>query len=227
MGTVTSFEVGGYLPTSLLDWDGRVAAAVFTRGCNLRCPFCHNPELVLGRSESLDPEEILGDLRRRRDFLDGVAVSGGEPCLQSGLASFLRRVVDLGLGVKLDTNGTLPQVLEPLLEEGLVDQVALDVKAPWGLYDRLSGVEGAAEKVKASLALLHRSGVDYELRTTWVPALLSEADLLELRDQMEGEPRWVVQAFRPGRCLDPALDETAPASLDRMVVLLPGVTLRG
>ena len=208
MGTVTSFEVGGYLPTSFLDWDGRVAAAVFTRGCNLRCPFCHNPELVLGRSESLDPEEILGDLRRRRDFLDGVAVSGGEPCLQSGLASFLRRVVDLGLGVKLDTNGTLPQVLEPLLEEGLVDQVALDVKAPWGLYDRLSGV-------------------DYELRTTWVPALLSEADLLELRDQLEGEPRWVVQAFRPGRCLDPALDETAPASLDRMVVLLPGVTLRG
>ena len=227
MDAVGLFEVGGYLPTSFLDWEGRVAAVVFTRGCNLRCPFCHNPELALGRGETLDPEEILLDLVRRRPFLDGVVVSGGEPCLQPGLGGFLERLAALELPVKLDTNGTFPEVLADLLDRGLVASVALDVKAPWEGYDRVAGVPGAAPPVRASLEVLRRRGVSYELRTTWVPDLCPEEDLLVLRDQLEEDPRWVVQAFRPGRCLDPALNDRPPASLERMRELLPRTKLRG
>ena len=123
--------IGGYLPTSFLDWEGRVAAVVFLPGCNFRCPFCHNAPLATGLAEGIDPKPVLSDILRRKDFLDGVVVSGGEPTLFARLAellSWFRNVAKLP--VKLDTNGSHPEVLEALLGDRLVDAVAMDIKAP-------------------------------------------------------------------------------------------------
>lgn len=219
--------VGGFVGASLLDWPGRVCASLFTAGCNLRCPFCHNPELVPIRPFGNGPEEFLGLVSERLNFLDGVCVSGGEPCLQKDLMGLLKEIKRMGLGVKLDTNGTYPEVLEELLGLGLLDFVAMDVKAPWDLYPNLVGGSDVAHLVKRSLGLIRSSGVEYELRTTWVPALMTLDDLRGMRFMLGDDPRWVVQLFRPGGCLDPGLDHTPQPSRDDLLEALPGVNVRG
>jgi len=184
---------------SVIDFPGRVAAIVWTVGCNLRCPFCYNGELVLpDRTVSvprLAPEGILEELARRTGFLDGLAITGGEPTLQADLAEFLTEVRALGLQVKLDTNGTNPQVLEGLLSRGLVDYVALDVKAPFPRYPELTGIRrDVSGQVQDSIRLLAQSGVDYELRTTAVPGISGE-DLREIARSIRGAKRYVLQPF--------------------------------
>lgn len=220
--------IGGYLPTSFLDWEGRVAAVVFLLGCNFRCPFCHNAPLATGLAEGIDPKPILSDIIRRKDFLDGVVVSGGEPTLFARLAellSWFRNVAKLP--VKLDTNGSHPDVLEALLRDRLVDAVAMDIKAPWGKYAELAGVPVDTERVRASLDLLKSSGISLELRTTYVPGLLSIADLHKIRTQLDGDKRWIVQLFQPANALDPLLRETASPKRDEISGALQGVRVRG
>ncbi len=220
--------IGGYLPTSFLDWEGRVAAVVFLPGCNFRCPFCHNAPLATGLAEGIDPKPVLSDILRRKDFLDGVVVSGGEPTLFARLAellSWFRNVAKLP--VKLDTNGSHPEVLEALLGDRLVDAVAMDIKAPWGKYAELAGVPVDTERVRASLDLLKSSGISLELRTTYVPGLLSMADLHRIRTQLDGDHRWIVQLFQPANALDPSLRETASPKRDEISGALHGVRVRG
>ncbi|MCX7829170.1 MAG: anaerobic ribonucleoside-triphosphate reductase activating protein [Thermanaerothrix sp.] len=219
--------VGGYVPASLLDWPGRVCATLFTAGCNLRCHFCHNPELVPVRPRGDGPSEFLRMLHKRRCFLDGVCVSGGEPCMQKGLGDLLYGIKSMGLPVKLDTNGTYPEVLEDLLGRGLVDMVAMDVKAHWDQYPALVGGLDVASNVRRSLDVIRSSGVDYELRTTWVPALMSLDHLRSIRFMLNEDEHWVVQAFRPGRCLDPELDESPAALAEEIRRALGGVRIRG
>jgi len=220
--------IGGYLPTSFLDWEGRVAAVVFLPGCNFRCPFCHNAPLATGLAEGIDPKPILSDIIRRKDFLDGVVVSGGEPTLFERLAemlSWFRYVAKLP--VKLDTNGSHPDVLEALLRDRLIDAVAMDIKAPWGKYAELAGVPVDTERVRASLDLLKSSGISLELRTTYVPGLLSIADLQRIRTQLDGDKRWIVQLFQPANALDPSLRETASPKRVEISGALEGVRVRG
>lgn len=219
--------VGGHVSASLLDWPGKVCATLFTAGCNLRCPFCHNPELVPVRTSGEGPSGFLEMLHDRRLFLDGVCVSGGEPCMQRGIGELLGRIKSMGLLVKLDTNGTYPEVLRGLLEQGLVDMVAMDIKAHWDLYPLLTGGLDVAPMVRRSLEIIRSSGVDYELRTTWVPALMSVDHLRSIRFMLKDDEHWVVQPFRPGRCLKPELDETAAASPDEIRDALGGVRVRG
>jgi len=184
---------------SLIDFPGKVAAVIWTLGCNLRCPFCYNGELVLPERAAalslVDPEAVLEKLSSRRGFLDGLAVTGGEPTLQPDLADFLAEAKALGLQVKLDTNGTRPEALAVLLERGLVDYVALDVKAPFPRYPELTGVPGdVSDRVRESVCLLSQSGVDYELRTTAVPGLTGD-DLREIARAIHGAKRYVLQPF--------------------------------
>ncbi|MCK7470683.1 MAG: anaerobic ribonucleoside-triphosphate reductase activating protein [Desulfomicrobium escambiense] len=144
--------IGGYLPTSFLDWEGRVAAVVFLIGCNFRCPFCHNAPLATGMAEGLDPGPVLADIIRREKFLDGVVVSGGEPTLYPRLPEMLSWFRDTAkLPVKLDTNGSHPEILKSLVDRRLIDAVAMDIKAPWGKYAELAGVavdEGGTELLR-------------------------------------------------------------------------------
>lgn len=206
--------IRGFLPNTLIDWPGRLAAEVFLPGCNLRCPYCHAAYLVRPNplAETFNLEDILAHLRREAGWLDGVVVSGGEPTLQRDLDELLRRFKSAGLGVKLDTNGTQPEVLERLLAEGLVDAVAMDVKAPLDeRYRRAAGRDDLdLEAIRRSLHLLRRWAGEYELRTTVCPAVLRPEDVIDLAAEVAGAPVLVLQQFRPGHCLDPALNDLEP-----------------
>ena len=192
-------NIAAWQPISLLDYPDRVAATVFTPGCTFRCPFCHNPELVLpDRVASiclLDQAEVLGRLADRAGFVDAVAITGGEPTLQPDLGSFLERVRELGVLVKLDTNGTRPDVLERLLADGLLDYVAMDVKAPRERYDEFCGTTADLTSIDRAIDIVRRRAPAYELRTTVAPGM-TVGDVRGLAAWIDGAAAYYLQAFR-------------------------------
>lgn len=210
-------NLAGFVPLSLCDYPGRVAAVVFTQGCNYRCPWCHNGHLVpLAGDPSLriGEEEVLSILLERRNRVGSLVVTGGEPTLQLALPRFLRRVKALGVDVKLDTNGSRPDVVRQLLKERLLDYVAMDVKAPWDKYAALTGDACCnVAAVQASLALIAASGVPHAFRTTRVDPLLSEQEYGDIRTQIpQGSPHaW--QAFRAAFSREPALRGTQTTAI--------------
>lgn len=180
-----------------MDWDGRICAVVFTQGCNLNCWYCHNRRLIARAPEDpLIPEDlVLNELERRRGFLDGVVFSGGEPTLQTDLPEFIERVRALGFPVKLDTNGTNPDVLAMLLSQGLLDYVAMDVKAPPEKLEFICGGIDEAAAIETSISLLLLSDIDYEFRTTVAPQLTHD-DIMSIARSMRGARRYVLQQCR-------------------------------
>lgn len=221
--------VGGYLPTSFLDWEGHVAPVIFTSGCNFRCPWCHNGDLVLARIGGEPVDDILADIRRREKFLDGVVITGGEPTLWSGLLPLLRELKKIGLAVKLDTNGSNPRLLREILAEGLVCHIAMDVKAPFDdkTLARVTGAPIDARLLLESLSIIRELAPSYELRTTWSPHILSEAELIQIRECLSDDPNWVVQSFVPTNCLDPQYRELGRVDPEYIKRILPGVRVRG
>jgi pyruvate formate lyase activating enzyme len=212
-------QLKGWVRTSLIEYADHIATVLFVGGCNFRCPPCHNADLVLRPAEmpDLDVEEVWDFLARREGLVDGVVVSGGEPTLQDNLIPFLRRVRARGLDVKLDTNGYRPDVLAALLDEGLVDYVAMDVKAPPEKYPLLAGrADLDVARLSRSIGLLRDGGVRHEFRTTVVPGLLDEADVEGIARWIAGAERYVLQQFRPLRTLDPALEALTPYPAERL-----------
>ncbi len=197
-------KIGGLQKTSLLEYPGRLCAVVFTRGCNLRCPYCHNPELVLpNRYTPLIPQEkVLAFLQSRRKYLNAVAVTGGEPCLQRGLLGFLRAVRHLGYSLKLDTNGCFPEVLAALLEEGLLDYISMDIKAPLAKYEQTAAAPVDRSGIRKSISLVLKSGVDHEFRTTVVASQLTGADLESIGRLINGARRYFLQKFVPSKTVN-------------------------
>jgi pyruvate formate lyase activating enzyme len=200
-------KLAGLQKTTLIDFPGKVACTVFTRGCNLRCPYCHNPELIPCDSDGHDllaEEDFFSFLQSRRGLLDGVCITGGEPTIQPDLVEFAEKVRDLGFFVKLDTNGTRPQTLKALLEERVLDFVAMDVKTTKENYDRELGFDGDAGVIAESIGIIKESGVEYEFRTTVVPDLVGEAELFAIGEMIaRGGPagRYALQNFRSGKVL--------------------------
>ena len=191
-------RICGLQKLSMVDYPGKLAATVFTGGCNLRCPFCHNAPLVLRAAEhpELSMDEVLAFLRTRRGLLDGVVLSGGEPLLQRDAEDFLREVKGLGFAVKLDTNGCYPQALAAILEAGVVDYVAMDVKNRPEKYPETVGIpDFDVAPVQESVRLLRRSGVDYEFRTTVVRELHTEENIRAICGWLQGSKRWYLQQF--------------------------------
>ena len=190
-------RIGGLQKVTLLDYPGKVACTVFLPGCNLRCPFCHNPALVLPdrETDSLSTEELLAFLETRRGKLDGVCVTGGEPTLYEDLPALLRQIRALGFAVKLDTNGTNPDMLEALAQEGLLDYAAMDIKNSPDRYAETCGGVDLLGPVKRSAALLMAGAVDYEFRTTLVRELHRPEDLDAIAAWLAGAPRYYLQNF--------------------------------
>ena len=187
----------GLQKMTLLDFPGRVACTVFLGGCDFRCPFCHNYELATGEAPALmDAYEFFDFLKKRRGLLDGVAITGGEPCLHRDLPDFMRRIRELGFGVKLDTNGAHPEMLRRILAEGLSDYVAMDIKNSPAKYTVTAGIEtldlGA---IKESVHLLLTSGADYEFRTTCVAEFHEDADFEAIGAWIKGARRYFLQIF--------------------------------
>ena len=223
------FGIKGFLETSFLDWPGRLAAVVFLGGCNFRCPFCHNAELVVEphRVPSIPLESVLGRLRALRGWVDGIVVSGGEPTLSPRLPELLGRIRSQGFEVKLDTNGSCPDVLAKLAARRLVQAFDMDLKAPLepALYETLAGVPVRLELIRASLDLLRLSGLPHRFRTTYVPGLLDPAAIGRLRAAAPSGSPFVVQGFNPQRVLDPSLRRVAaPAPEELRVIACSGET---
>lgn len=193
-------KIAGCVRFSLCDFPGRTSAVVFTQGCNFQCPFCHNQALIAEDpvdGDLLSEDDFLEFLSGRKGQLDGVVVSGGEPTVHADLPEFLRRVKSMGFDVKLDTNGSRPEVLDRILADSLVDFVAMDVKAPLASYEKLSGIPVPVEKLERSMMTIARSGVEHEFRTTLIDALISEADVETIRQDLpKGSPHRC-QPFRP------------------------------
>jgi pyruvate formate lyase activating enzyme len=188
--------IGGMVRCSLIDYPGKIAAVVFLAVCNFRCPYCHNPHLVPGaEGGSVSEDEARSFLAGRRGLLDGVVLSGGEPTLQPGLPRFAAAVKAMGFSVKLDTNGSRPDMIEQLLEERLVDFIAMDLKAPPEKYEMCAGVRVDTGAIDRSAALIRSSGIGHLFRTTAARPLLGFADLAFLAGRVGEEP-WVLQPCR-------------------------------
>ena len=188
----------GLQKLAMVDYPGKLAATVFPGGCDLRCPFCHNALLVtrLAETPELGEEAVLSFLATRTKLLDGVVLSGGEPLLQPDAADFLRKIRQMGFAVKLDTNGFFPDRLSAILEEGLVDYVAMDIKNAPEKYPITCGIPGLdTAPVAESVKLLRQSGVDFEFRTTLVREFHTPEDLLAIGRWLESSPRYFLQAF--------------------------------
>ncbi len=192
-------NIQGLQKLTLLDYPGHTACTVFTGGCNLRCPFCHNAPLVLDPNGNppFTEEEVFALLDKRKGILDGVAVTGGEPLLQTDIGGFLQKVKDRGFAVKLDTNGFFPDRLEALLRDGLVDYAAMDIKNRPEKYAATCGLETVdLAAVEKSMALLMGSGIDYEFRTTVVKEYHTADDIEAIGQWIKGAKRYFLQAFR-------------------------------
>lgn len=217
----SSFEIGGFQALSLLDYPEKMACIVFTQGCNLRCPYCHNAALVPPASEAENGaypvETILHEIKGMKHFIQGVVITGGEPTLQPGLPAFCKAIKAMGLSVKLDTNGTRPQVLKCLLDAHLLDYVAMDVKAPLDEYGLRLGGSVPAYKLEASIELLLEYNIPHEFRTTLVAGDLDEEDLTEMGAMLAGGQRYYLQAFRAeGGCLEAHFADRQPWDAARM-----------
>lgn len=198
-------QYAGFIKQSLKDYPGKIAAVLFSQGCNFSCPFCHNGDLVIKSTKleqtALDITDLIDFLQERKGFLDAVVFSGGEPTLHDAIIHDIRLVKDLGYLVKLDTNGTNPQIIEKLLEEKLLDYVAMDIKAPLDFkkYQKACGKLTSQQffNLRNSIHLLRNSGIEVEFRTTIVPGLHSEEDVVEIARYLKGCSKYTLQQFNP------------------------------
>lgn len=198
-------KIGGLVKFTLIDFPGRPAAIVFTQGCNFRCRYCHNPELVYPHlfAPSMPEEEVWFFLQRRQGTLEGVVVSGGEPTLQPDLVPFMSRLKDLGYKTKLDTNGTRPEVLRELIDKKLVDFIAMDLKAPFNKYADITGVDANSAILQQSMDLIRQSGLEYQFRTTYDKEVLNDNDIAVLSQLTQGEN------YKVQECLPVAKEKAA------------------
>ena len=191
-------KIGGLVKFTLIDFPGRPAAIVFTQGCNFRCRYCHNPELVYPHlfEPSMPEEEVWAFLKRRQGTLEGVVISGGEPTLQEDLVRFMADLKALGYKTKLDTNGTRPEVLRELIDKKLVDCIAMDLKAPFEKYAAITGVDANSAVLQQSMDLIRQSGLEYQFRTTYDKEVLNDNDIAVLNQLTEGK-NYIVQECLP------------------------------
>lgn len=196
-------RIGGLQKISLIDYPGRISAIVFTQGCNFRCSYCHNPELVdpAQYGPILSEEEVISFLEKRRGKLDAVTVTGGEPTLQPDLDRFLQEIKGMAYLTKIDTNGSNPDVLERLIRGRLVDYLAMDVKGPLKKYERIANVKVKTAKIRRSIELIASSGIEHEFRTTVVRSQLDKEDLIATAKLLK-RGLYVLQPYVPVKCLD-------------------------
>ena len=226
-------KIGGFMKLTLLDYPEKVACTVFTVGCNFRCPFCHNASLVEQRyCQELSVDGVLQVLKKRKHILEGMCLTGGEPLLQKGVDDFLRKVKALGYKVKLDTNGSFPQKLMDLVQEGLVDYVAMDIKNSIDMYNQTAGCNVDMDSIVRSVDFLKQGTVDYEFRTTVTKNFHSEQSIRQMAQWLQGAKRYYLQQFvDSGDLIDNSItgvdDNTLHNYLQIVQEYIPHAVLRG
>ena len=226
--------IKGLQKTTLLDFPGKVACTVFTAGCNFRCPFCHNASLVArpGEVDEISEEEFFNHITKRKGILDGVCITGGEPLISAGIEDFIKKIKDTGLLVKLDTNGAYPDKLERLLDAGLVDYVAMDIKNSKSKYALTVGLPEYPSAIDRSIKIIMEKAPDYEFRTTVVRELHTPQDIVEIAQNIQGAKRYFLQSYVDSG--DILCEGFSAYSADEMLeileksrVFLPCTVLRG
>ena len=209
--------------TSLIDWEGKIVSTLYVPSCNFRCPFCYNCDLILrpDNFKNIPQKEIDSYLLERKDFIDGICMSGGEPTLYPDLPSYFKEIKNKGFLIKLDTNGTNPKLLEDLLKFRLIDYIAMDIKSSldFDCYSKAAGIKGKIllERVKDSITLIMNSETDYEFRTTVVPVLHTEENIIEIAKYISGAKKYVLQNFSPlEKTLDPSFQKIKPYSDEKI-----------
>jgi pyruvate formate lyase activating enzyme len=210
--------IGGLQKFSLIDYPGKTSAIIFTIGCNFRCKYCHNPELVIPKDYTKETSlpDIYDFLETRRGKLDAVCITGGEPTQHADLFEMIERIKKLGFLVKLDSNGSRPETLEGFIKKKMVDYIAMDIKAPLENYSKTIGWGIQPEKLKKSIDLIMNSGIEYEFRTTIVKSLLSKNDLEKIAQLINGAENYYLQKFIPTKLVDPAFKKELSYSDDEM-----------
>lgn len=227
-------EIKGLQKTTLLDYPGKVACTVFTGGCNFRCPFCHNGSLVLSPDtvDNFDEQEFFNYIEKRKGILDGVCITGGEPLMQKDIVDFIRKIKSIGLSVKLDTNGTFPETLKKLIDEGLVDYVAMDIKNSKENYALTCGIKNFPQNIEKSIDILMSGKVPYEFRTTVVKELHSKEDMEAIAKRISGASAYYLQSFTDsGDIIAEGYSAHSPDTmqelLDIVTTYVPTAKLRG
>ncbi|MFA5128866.1 MAG: anaerobic ribonucleoside-triphosphate reductase activating protein [Patescibacteria group bacterium] len=213
--------IGGLQKLTLIDYPGKIACTVFTVGCNFRCHFCHNPELIdpaeFKLSEIIEEKVFFDFLNSRHGLLDGVCITGGEPTLHPDLPEFIKKIRILGFLVKLDTNGTNPEMLKALIAEKMIDYISMDIKTllQKESYEKVAGATVDIENIKQSIGIIMQSGLEYEFRTTVVPGLHNEENILDLANFIRGAKKYYLQQFRSGeKIFSPEFREIKPYSIE-------------
>lgn len=227
-------QIHGFNKTTLLDYPGIVACTVFTGGCNFRCPFCQNADLVLDPNSQplIDENEVFAHLKKRSGIVKGICITGGEPTLQKDLPDFIKRVKAFSVKVKLDTNGSDPEILKYLIEQDLLDYVAMDIKAPLEDYKKVCGVKFDETKIKESVSLLLRGNVSYEFRTTVVKELHNEESFKSIGELIKGASQYFLQGYVDSeRVISRGFTSYSKEELEKFVCVLEGkvnnVKIRG
>jgi len=211
--------IRGFIENTLIDWEGKIACEVFLPTCNLRCPFCHAAHLVTNDKEleSIPVSAVTDCLDRHKGWVDGVVISGGEPTLHETLPALIEQLRSHGAMIKLDTNGTQPEVIEGLLDRGLLDAISMDIKTALDeRYFAAAGCECDVDAIRRSTEIIMGSGVEYEFRTTVCPAFVGLDDLRDVANAIRGAKKYVLQQFKPGECLDPAMDDVTPYPREKL-----------
>ena len=212
--------IAGFQKSTLLDYPGKVSALIFTYGCNLRCQYCHNPELVTLPYEEkslISEEEIFSFLKQRKNLLDAVAITGGEPTLQPDLIPFIKEIKELGFLIKLDTNGTNSNIVKEILDLNIVDYWAMDVKYEEEIYIQNVTANVQYENIKESIQLLKNRARDYEFRTTYVKGIHTLESVKGIGEIINGAKRYYIQNFRPGKTINSSLDASNSFSTDELL----------
>lgn len=209
--------IKGLEKLSLLDYPNKICAVIFVAGCNFRCPYCQNPDLIHHRElPEIDEEKLLTWLKKRKKWLDGVCITGGEPTLYKDLPKFLKKIKQMGFLIKLDTNGTNPEMLRALIDANLLDYIAMDIKAPLEKYKDVVNSNVDLNKIQKSVDIIRGSKIDYEFRTTIVPGLLSAGDVLTICNWLKGSKRFYIQQFRPMITLDKKYESVSPYTREEL-----------
>lgn len=220
-----NIPIRGFLETSFIDWKGCLSSVLFTGGCNFRCPFCHNTDLVLhyDTMEEISLEHIILNLRKYKKWVDRIVITGGEPTIHMDLFHMIGQIKAEGIKIKLDTNGSSPFVLKGLVNDGLIDYVAMDVKGPIDRYKRWCGVDISTQTIEESIRFILEGTVDYELRMTVVPFLHREDDVYEVAEYIRHAKRFTIQEFRPRNTLNPSYENIKPFLPDKMAKIRENV----
>jgi pyruvate formate lyase activating enzyme len=217
-------KIKGFIKNTFIEYPGKIAAMIFLPNCNFRCSFCFNPELILDseKIKDVDEKEIFDYLEKQKKWIDGLVISGGEPCLHKDLPEFIKKIKSMDYLVRIYTNGTNPEMLEQLIGNKLIDSVAMDIKAPLTeeSYEAVTNVKDMLEKVKKSISLIMDSGMEYEFRTTVVPSIHSEKDIEEIAKSIKGADLLVLQKFLPENALDAKLKKLKTQSDEEMEKLV-------